>query len=91
MAAFFNHMPYMTPQIQPMIPPLAWQKPIPRVMQKNSFLLQQVDAENMVPEPALKKLHKRAIMAAHLVRVTTDALHSVQQISQQLLSDIVIN
>ena len=79
----------MMDQIQPTIPPFHWQKPMARVMQKNSFLLQQVEEENMVPEPAERTLEIKQRMADILVSSTTDFLHSMQQISQQPLSPIL--
>ena len=89
-AALCSHMPYMMPQIQPTMPPLYWQNPIARAMQKNCYLLQQVEEENIVPDPATIMLLMRQRMAEHLESVTTEFLHSWQQISQQPLSPIVI-
>ena len=76
LAALTIQQPYIMDQIQPMTPPLPWQKPIKRVRQKNFSLLQQVEAENIVPFPDEAKLMRRHMIAEHLVRDTTDFLHS---------------
>ena len=81
----------MMDQTQPTMPPDHWQKPMARVRQANFSLLQQVEEENMVPEPEARTLRMRQRIADPLERGITVSLHSSQQISKQPLSLIVVS